>query len=73
MGSTTLLTASVLDHYLSYPENHGEALLEAPKRTYDLLWVMINTQWWQFMVGLPTRSVADGIQQKPNGQSMRKG
>ena len=99
MGSTTLLTACILDRYLSYLENHGEVLLEGPMcitphgsqaildRGYGksshymsieeqrpmALGVMINIQWWQFMVGRPTRSVVDGIQQKPNGQSMRKG
>ena len=54
VGSTTLLTASVLDHYLSYPENHGEALLEAPKRPYDLLWV---SQEWDYQI-----SSLDGVQ-----------
>ena len=49
VGSSTVLTASVLDRYLSYLENHGEPLLEGPKRPRDLLWV---SQYADYQIGL---------------------
>ena len=60
---------AILDRGYGRPSHHMSIEEQRPMA----LGVMINIQWWQFMVGLPTRSVADGIQQKPNGQSMRKG
>ena len=38
----------------------------------DLLVVAIRLRWWKFTGDLTTKLVAVGIQQKPNGPSMRK-
>jgi hypothetical protein len=45
VGSTTLVTASVFEHYLSYLDNHGEPLLEGPKRPRDILWVSLEADY----------------------------
>ena len=39
IGTGGLITMSVLDRYISYLENHGEPLVEAPKRAGDILYV----------------------------------
>ena len=39
VGTGRLITLSVLEHYLSYLENHGEPLIEAPKRAGDILYI----------------------------------
>ena len=39
VGTGRLITLSVLEHYLTYIENHDEPLIRAPKRAGDILYV----------------------------------
>lgn len=45
IGATGLLTYSLLDKYLSYYENHGEALIEYPKDYENTLFIDPDTNW----------------------------
>lgn len=45
IGASGLLTYSLLDKYLSYYENHGEALIEYPKDYENTLFIDPDTNW----------------------------
>jgi hypothetical protein len=47
IGSTGLLTYSLLDKYLSYYENHGEALIEYPKDYENTVFLDQDTNWFE--------------------------
>lgn len=47
IGATGLLTYSLLDKYLSYYENHGEALIEYPKDYENTLFIDPDTNWFE--------------------------
>tara|TARA_R110002096_G_C14643844_1_gene725779 strand:+ start:3767 stop:4387 length:621 start_codon:yes stop_codon:yes gene_type:complete len=47
IGASGLLTYSLLDKYLSYYENHGEALIEYPKDYDNILFLDPDAHWFE--------------------------
>ena len=45
VGIGKLITLSLLDHYLSYIENHDEPLINNPKQVNDTLYVSCNNDY----------------------------
>ena len=48
-GVGATLTLNLADNYIAYFENHGEPLIEAPKRPDRVLYVVPE---WEFQIGL---------------------